>query len=70
MRGERLRFWLPVVGLSAMAVFSSQKLIRAHVTPEVDAPNYTFSRQVLARRGSIYSAYGKKYPFVKSVPYW
>ena len=70
MRGENWRFWLPVAGLAALAVYSGQKLVRAHVDPEVDAPNYDFSRQVLARRGSIYSAYGKSYPFVKSVPYW
>ena len=70
MCGENLRFWLPVVGLAAFAVFASQKLVRAHVSPEVGAPNYKFSRQVLARRGSIFSAYGKSYPFVRSVPFW
>ena len=70
MRGENLRFWLPVAGLAALAAFSSQKLVRAHVTPEVDAPNYTFSKQVLARRGSIFAAGGNSYPFVRSVPYW
>lgn len=51
-------------------MFASQKLVRAHVSPEVGAPNYKFSRQVLARRGSIFSAYGKSYPFVRSVPFW
>ena len=70
MRGENWRFWLPVMCLAGLAVYSGQKLIRAHVDPEVDAPNYGFTRQILARRGSIYSAYGKNYPFVKSVPYW
>ena len=70
MRGENIRFWLPILGLTALAALSSYKLVRAHVSPEVDAPNYTFSRQVLARRGSIFAAGGKSYPFVRSVPYW
>ena len=70
MRGENWRFWLPVVCLAAFAVYSAQKLVRAHVDPKVDAPDYEFTRQLLAQRGSIYSAYGKNYPFVKSVPYW
>ena len=70
MRGENWRFWLPVLFLVGFAVYSAQKLVRSHIEPEVDAPDYVFSKQVLARRGSIYSAYGKSYPFVKSVPYW
>ena len=70
MRGENWRFWLPVVCLAGFAVYSAQKLVRAHVDPKVDAPDYGFSRQVLARRGSICSSYGKSYPFAKSVPYW
>ena len=70
MRGENWRFWLPVVLLLGFAGYSSQKLVRSHVEPEVDAPDYMFTRQLLARRGSIYSAYGKSYPFVKSVPFW
>lgn len=70
MRGENWRFWLPVVLLLGFAVYCSQKLIRSHVDPEVNAPDYFFTRQLLARRGSIYSAYGKSYPFVKSVPFW
>ncbi|MBR3222415.1 MAG: penicillin-binding protein 2 [Kiritimatiellae bacterium] len=71
MRGENnWRFWLPVAALALFAVYSSQKLIRCHVDPTVDAPDYLFSRKILARRGSIYSSYGKSYPFVKSVPFW
>ena len=70
MRGENWRFWLPVLFLVGFAVYSAQKLVRSHIEPEVDAPDYVFSKQVLARRGSIYSAYGKSYPFVKSVPFW
>lgn len=71
MRGEyNWRFWLPVVLLGAFAVYSGQKLIRSHVDPEVSAPNYTFGRELPARRGTIYSSYGKGYPLVKSVPFW
>ena len=70
MRGENWRFWLPVVFLAGLAAYSAQKLVRAHVDPEVDAPDYGFTRQILARRGSICSCYGKSYPFAKSVPYW
>ena len=70
MRGENWRFWLPVALLAAMSAHIGQKLVRAHVAPVVDAPKYGFSRQVLARRGSIYSAKGREYPFVKSVPHW
>ena len=70
MRGEHWRFWLPVFGLFLFAGYSTVKLIRAHLVPEVDAPDYVFTRELLARRGSIYSAYGKHYPFAKSVPFW
>ena len=70
MRGENWRFWIPVLLLVLFAAYSAQKLVRSHIDPEVDAPDYVFTRQVLARRGSIYSSYGKAYPFVKSVPFW
>ena len=70
MRGENWRFWLPVFALFLFAAYSTFRLVRAHIDPEVDAPDYIFSRQLLARRGSIYSAQGKDYPFVKSVPFW
>ncbi|MBQ3288846.1 MAG: penicillin-binding protein 2 [Kiritimatiellae bacterium] len=71
MRGENnWRFWLPVAALALFGVYSAQKLIRCHVDPKVDAPDYLFTRKILARRGSIYSSYGKSYPFVKSVPFW
>ena len=68
--GENWRFWLPVVVLAVFAINSTVRLICAHVDPEVNAPDYIYSRQLLARRGSIYSAKGRDYPLVKSVPYW
>ena len=70
MRGENWRFWLPVLGLLAFAVYSTTFLVKAHLDPEVNAPDYFFTEDLLARRGSIYSAYGKSYPFAKSVPFW
>ena len=70
MRGENWRFWLPVLALSLFSAYSTFRLVQAHLDPEVDAPNYVFSRQLLAHRGSIYSAQGREYPFVKSVPFW
>lgn len=70
MRGENWRFWIPVALLVAMGCYSSQRLIRAHIKPEVNAPDYTFTRDLTASRGSIYSSYGRTYPFAKSVPYW
>lgn len=70
MRGENIRFWLPVLGLLAFASYSTCRLVRAHINPKVTPPDYVFTRDVLARRGSIYSSCGKRAPFAKSVPYW
>ena len=70
MRGENWRFWFPVICLFVFAAYSTMCLVKAHLDPEVSAPDYFFKRELLARRGSVYSAYGKNYPFAKSVPYW
>ena len=70
VRGEIVRFWLPVVLLVAFTVYVTQKLVRAHLNPEVDAPNYITERELPARRGSIYDCNGRNFPFVKSVPFW
>ena len=70
MRGENWRFWLPVVVLLLFAGYSATRLVMCHVDPKVDAPDYFFTRKLLARRGSIYSSLGKEFPFVKSVPFW
>ena len=70
MRIENWRFWFPVLGLAIFAVYSSQKLVRAHIDPPVAPPKYVFTREILARRGTIYSSYGEQYPLVRSVPYW
>lgn len=70
MRGENKRFWIPVVLLALFAAYTSQKLIRAHVDPEVEPLRYDFTRQLPAIRGSIYDCFGTDYPLVKSVPVW
>lgn len=69
-RGENWRFWLPAGLLLLFAAYSATMLVRAHVDPEVEAPDYFFTRKLLARRGSIYSSNGAGYPFAKSVPFW
>ena len=69
-RGERWRFWTPVAALVLLAGYSGQKLVRSHLDPGVSAPNYDFEYEIPARRGSIYGAYGKDSPLVKSVPFW
>jgi len=69
-RGERWRFWTPVVLLALLSGYSGQKLVRSHVDPEVSKPKYVFERALPAHRGSIYGAYGKDSPLVKSVPFW
>lgn len=70
MRGENWRFWAPVVLLLAFAGYSTQKLVRAHVAPEVDDVNYTFERDLSGCRGTIYDSFGRSYPLAKSVPVW
>ena len=66
--GKGWRFWLPLWLLAALAAHSSQRLLRAHLSPEVDAINYTFEREVQAQRGSVFDRNGRC--LVKSVPYW
>lgn len=68
MRGESVRFWLPVAVLVLFAAYSAQKLVRAHIDPSVDSNDYTFRRELPGRRGSIYDINGV--PLVKSVPVW
>ena len=70
MRGENWRFWFPVVLLLLFAGYTSQKLVRAHVDPDVASLDYTFTRDLPGCRGSIYGAFGKQYPLAMSVPIW
>ena len=69
MGGVNWRFWFSLALLALFAAYSSQKLIRAHVDPDVDSNNkYTFTRPLKASRGSIFDAKGK--PLAMSVPVW
>ena len=70
MRGENVRFWLPVAALLLFAAGVTTKLVRAHVDPKVSAPDYVFTHRLPAPRGAIYSCKGVGYPFAKSVPFW
>jgi len=68
MRGENVRFWLPVVCLAGFAAFVSQKLIRSHVDADVTAPRYEFELKLPGRRGSIYDASGASIPWRSPTP--
>ncbi|MBR4617077.1 MAG: penicillin-binding protein 2, partial [Kiritimatiellae bacterium] len=70
MRGENWRFWVPVVLLLSFAGYSTQKLIRAHIDPDVADIDYTFERDLPGCRGTIYDSFGRSYPLAKSVPIW
>lgn len=70
MRESGWRFWLPIGLLAVFAIHCSLTLFRAHVDPEVVSPKYAFTRELLAPRGSIYSAVAPDCPFAKSVPCW
>ena len=70
INNEKIRFWIPVILLLGVVIHVGHKLVLAHIDPHVSTPTYDFQRELPARRGSIYSAYGKAYPLVKSVPYW
>lgn len=69
-RGENWRFWIPVVLLVLFASYPICKLVKGHVDPAVSSPNYQFTKNIMARRGSIFSSSGRSCPFVKSVSIW
>lgn len=70
MRGENFRFFFPISLLCVFWIYTSQKLIRAHVNPDVDDISYTIDLSLPARRGTIYDTFGKECPLAKSVPVW
>ncbi|MGN0854956.1 MAG: peptidoglycan D,D-transpeptidase FtsI family protein [Kiritimatiellia bacterium] len=71
MRGENVRFWLPVVALFLFGAHSAQKLLRTHLDEAtVAAPNYDYKKDVPAKRGSIFVQGGSKAPMARSVPVW
>lgn len=75
LRGERIRFWLPVALLALFASYIAWKLVTAHLEPVVREPRYGFEREIPSIRGGIYGATadpatGRANPIVKSTPCW
>ena len=75
MRGESIRFWLPVVLLCGFSGYTGQKLVRAHLVPPESEPRYDMEREVPSIRGGIFDrtcdpVSGRPYPLVKSTPCW
>ena len=75
MNGERIRFWIPIFVLFLFIAYTSQKLVRAHIDPNVNSIDYTFERDLPGTRGAIYDGCrdgngAGGCPLVKSVPVW
>ncbi len=66
MKFERLHF--QALLLIGFALYSGQGIVRAHLDPSVDDIDYTFERELKARRGSILDRKGA--PLAMSVPVW
>lgn len=64
------RLTLLVAGLAVFVLYVTHRLIMAHLDEEVVAPDYTYTRDLPALRGSIYDRFGEEYPLAKSVPVW
>lgn len=60
-------YWQAAI-LLLFALYSGAGLLFAHLDPNVGDIDYTFERELKARRGSIYDARG--YPLAMSVPVW
>ena len=74
MRGENWRFWVPVALIASFAAYTSQKLIRTHLST-VPEPRYDKEEVVPSIRGAIYDrtrdpGTGRPYPLVRSTPCW
>lgn len=71
MRGETFRFWAPVAVLSVFAAVVSQKMVRAHVDPEVGLLTYSGTRIIPGIRGAIYdSCESQRHLLARSTPVW
>ena len=75
MFGEHFRFGLPIVLLCLFTTYTSYKLVRAHIDPNVNSIDYTFERDLPGTRGAIYDGCRDLNgqggcPLVKSVPVW
>jgi stage V sporulation protein D (sporulation-specific penicillin-binding protein) len=71
MRGEKLRFWIPI-GLIALCMgYVGFRLVMAHFESDLVAPRYEFTKEMPGCRGSIYAAGGgNKSLMAKSIPLW
>ena len=67
--GERARIWLPVAFLGIVLVAWGVRLVKLHLGyVEIEkAPTYTYVRNSIAMRGSIYSSTGVPYARTKIV---
>ena len=68
-RGEKFRFWLPVVLLGVCLAVLATRLVMLHLGyVEIEKePTYTLIRNTVAMRGSIYSSTGVPYARTKVV---
>ncbi len=65
---DLIRFWFPVLGLLAIAGYSSYRMVETHLEPDISTPRYDYERKLQPVRGAIYCASG--YPLVKATPSW
>lgn len=70
MRGESVRFWLPVVLLGVFSAWCFTRLICTHFESDASKPRYEFEETLPCRRGSIYDTGSSACPLAKSVPVW
>lgn len=70
VQDDKKRFLFALSIAVLFAANSAQKIIRAHLDPQVKAPTYTIEYDIPACRGTIYDSTGKKYPCAKSIPVW
>ena len=68
-RGEKVRFWMPVIVLGICLVGLATRLVILHLGGVVveKEPTYTLIRNTVALRGSVYSATGVPYARTKIV---
>lgn len=76
MRGENIRFWIPVVLLVGFSGYAGQKLVRAHFYEITSPNNYDYEKEDVSMRGAVYdstyidSINSRPYPLVKSTSRW
>ena len=71
--GAKARFWIPLILLLLVGLYTGYSLIKAHFIIDVTRiPQYDFSESIPSLRGGIYckGPGGAAYPLVKSTPCW